>query len=51
MMVRELRHDDAADALEAAVRAALAAGVTTPDLGGKGGTREVSRWVAEHVMH
>jgi 3-isopropylmalate dehydrogenase len=51
MMVRELRHGDAADALEAAVRAALAAGVTTPDLGGKGGTREVSRWVAEHVMH
>jgi 3-isopropylmalate dehydrogenase len=51
MMVRELRHKEAADALEAAVRAALAAGVATPDLGGKGGTREVSRWVAEHVMH
>ena len=50
MLVRELRHPDAADALEAAVRAALAAGVTTPDLGGTSGTREVARWVAEHVM-
>jgi 3-isopropylmalate dehydrogenase len=51
MMVRELRHEDAAGALEAAVRAALAAGVTTPDLGGRSGTREVSQWVAEHVKH
>lgn len=51
MMVRELRHEEAAVALETAVRAALAAGVTTPDLGGKAGTREVARWVAEHVMH
>jgi 3-isopropylmalate dehydrogenase len=51
MMVRELRHREAAEALESSVRAALAAGVTTPDLGGKGGTREVAAWVAEHVMH
>jgi len=51
MMVRELRHDDAAGALETAVRAALAAGVTTPDLGGKSGTREVGRWVAEYISH
>jgi 3-isopropylmalate dehydrogenase len=51
MMVRELRHEGAAGALEAAVRAALAAGVTTPDLGGKSGTREVAQWVAEHVKH
>ncbi len=51
MMVRELRHLDAADSLESAVRAALAAGVTTPDLGGKCGTREVARWVAERVTH
>jgi isocitrate/isopropylmalate dehydrogenase len=51
MMVRELRHEDAADALESAVRAAVAAGITTPDLGGKAGTREVARWVGEHVMH
>ena len=49
MMVRELRHPQAAGALESAVRAALAAGVTTPDLGGKSGTREVAQWVAEHV--
>ncbi|HTX64267.1 MAG TPA: isocitrate/isopropylmalate family dehydrogenase, partial [Opitutaceae bacterium] len=47
MMVRELRELDAATALEAAVRAALAAGVTTPDLGGRSGTREVARWVAD----
>jgi 3-isopropylmalate dehydrogenase len=51
MMVRELRHEDAAGALEAAVRAALVAGVTTPDLGGESGTREVAQWVAEHVKH
>jgi len=51
MMVRELQELDAATALEAAVRAALAAGVTTRDLGGKAGTREVAQWVAERVSH
>ena len=51
MMVRELQELDAAAALEAAVRAALAAGVTTPDLGGRAGTREVAQWVAERVSH
>jgi len=51
MMVRELRHEEAAGALEAAVRAALAAGVTTPDLGGRSGTREVAQWITEHVKH
>ncbi len=39
----------AADALERTVRAALAAGVRTPDLGGTTGTREAAGWVAQHV--
>jgi 3-isopropylmalate dehydrogenase len=45
MMFRELGQDDAASALEQAVRAALAAGVRTADLGGKTGTREAAAWV------
>jgi 3-isopropylmalate dehydrogenase len=49
MMVRELGHPDAAEALEHAVRAAVAARVTTPDLGGTAGTREVTRWLADHI--
>jgi 3-isopropylmalate dehydrogenase len=49
MMLRELGHPEAADAVERAVRAALAARVTTPDLGGTAGTREVAAWVAEQV--
>ena len=51
MMLRELGHPDAAAALENAVRASVAAGVTTPDLGGRAGTREVTQWVAERVAH
>ena len=51
MMVREMRHPEAAAALEDAVRAAIAGGVTTPDLGGRAGTSEVARWVAERVSH
>jgi 3-isopropylmalate dehydrogenase len=51
LLLRELRESEAATALEAAVRAAIAAGVTTPDLGGRSGTREVGRWIAEHVSH
>ncbi|HTT69165.1 MAG TPA: isocitrate/isopropylmalate dehydrogenase family protein [Gemmatimonadales bacterium] len=51
MMVRELRYPEAATALEDAVRAAVAAGMTTPDLGGTAGTREVTRWIAERVAH
>jgi 3-isopropylmalate dehydrogenase len=51
MMVRELRHPEAATALEDVVRAAIAAGVTTPDLRGSSGTRTVTRWVAEHIAH
>ena len=49
MLLRELRVRDAPEALEQAVREAIAAGVTTPDLGGKSGTRAAARWVAERV--
>ncbi len=35
--------------LERAVRAALAAGVRTPDIGGTCGTRETAAWLAEHL--
>jgi len=49
MMVRELRHLEAAAALEDAVRAAVAAGATTPDLGGRLGTREVTQWIVERL--
>jgi 3-isopropylmalate dehydrogenase len=49
MMLRELEQPLAASALEEGVRAALAAGVRTPDLGGTSGTREAAAWVAEHV--
>jgi hypothetical protein len=35
--------------LECTVRAALAAGVRTPDIGGTCGTREAAAWVAEHL--
>lgn len=45
MMFRELGQKEAGDALEQAVRAALAAGVRTADLGGKTGTREAAAWV------
>lgn len=51
MMVRELRHPDAAAALEDAVRAAIAAGMTTPDLGGTAGTREVAGWIVDRIAH
>jgi len=49
MMLENLGEADAALALEQAVRAALAAGVRTPDLGGTTGTREAAQWVAERV--
>ena len=49
MLLRELKVPDAPEALEQAVREAIAAGVTTPDLGGKSGTRAVAGWVAERV--
>ena len=49
MMLTELDEPDASRALERAVRAGLAAGVRTPDLGGTAGTRAAAAWVAEHV--
>jgi 3-isopropylmalate dehydrogenase len=49
MMLAELAYPEAAAALEAAVRAALAAGVRTPDIGGSTGTREAAAWVAAHL--
>jgi 3-isopropylmalate dehydrogenase len=49
MMLENLGEGDAALALERAVRAALAAGIRTPDLGGSAGTREAARWVAEQL--
>jgi 3-isopropylmalate dehydrogenase len=49
MMLRELKESEAAGVLERAVRAALAAGVTTPDLGGKSGTRAAATWVIERI--
>jgi 3-isopropylmalate dehydrogenase len=49
MMLRELSQPDAATALDAAVRAAYEAGVTTPDLGGTQGTRAAAAWIAEHL--
>jgi 3-isopropylmalate dehydrogenase len=49
MMLRELSQHGAAAAVEHAVAAAVAAGVTTPDLGGRGGTPAVAAWLAERV--
>lgn len=49
MMLAELGEADASRALERAVRAGLAAGVRTPDLGGAAGTRAAAAWAAEHV--
>ncbi|OGT99032.1 MAG: hypothetical protein A2085_01030 [Gemmatimonadetes bacterium GWC2_71_10] len=49
LMLRELGEADGAAALEDAVRAALAAGVRTSDIGGTSGTREAAAWVAERV--
>jgi 3-isopropylmalate dehydrogenase len=49
MMLNELGEPDAALALERAVRAGLAAGVRTPDLGGTAGTRATAAWVEQHI--
>ncbi len=46
LMLDDLGVHQAARRLEAAVRAAIAEGVTTPDLGGRATTREVGDWVA-----
>ena len=49
MMLAELGQPEAAALLDQAVRAALAAGIRTPDLGGSTGTREAAAWVKEQV--
>jgi 3-isopropylmalate dehydrogenase len=49
MMLADLGATDAASAVEGAVRAAITEGVTTADLGGKMGTREVGEWIAGRV--
>jgi isocitrate/isopropylmalate dehydrogenase len=48
-MLEHLGEADAAGELQQAVRAALAAGVRTSDLGGTTGTREAARWVADRL--
>jgi 3-isopropylmalate dehydrogenase len=49
MMLAELGQPDAARLLEDLVRAALAAGMRTPDIGGTTGTREAAAWVRDRV--
>ena len=50
MMLQTVGAAEAAIAIERAVREAIAAGVTTPDiLGGAKGTRAVGDWIAERV--
>ncbi|MDQ6831188.1 MAG: isocitrate/isopropylmalate dehydrogenase family protein [Gemmatimonadota bacterium] len=49
MLLATLGAKDAADAVERAVRAAIAVGITTSDLGGSRGLREVGDWIAERV--
>ena len=49
LLLRDHGAADAADAVEAAVDAALASGVRTPDIGGSATTSEVGSWLAERV--
>jgi 3-isopropylmalate dehydrogenase len=49
LMLRQLGHEDWADRLEAAVRAAVAQGKTTPDLGGSLNTEAVGDWVCQQL--
>ncbi len=49
MMLRHLGHDEAATAVDAAVRGSLRAGVFTSDLGGSASTREVGHWLTESL--
>ncbi|HEX6536003.1 MAG TPA: isocitrate/isopropylmalate dehydrogenase family protein [Gemmatimonadaceae bacterium] len=49
MMLRDLDSPAAADAVEDAVRSAIAEGVGTRDIGGAMGTTEVGRWIVERV--
>jgi 3-isopropylmalate dehydrogenase len=49
LMLADLGLEDAADRIQAAVQAALAQGITTPDLGGRASVSEVGRFIEEHV--
>ena len=49
MMLEHFGAMEAARAVEDAVRASVASGVSTPDLGGVRGTREVGDWIADRI--
>lgn len=49
LVLRQLGQAEAANAVDAAIRAALSQGVTTRDLGGDRNTEEVGEWVAERL--
>src|SRR5207249_2577360 len=49
LMFEQLAHPEAARDLEQAVRATLAAGVRTPDIGGAAGTRDVAAAIAARL--
>jgi len=49
LMLEQLGHPEPARDLERAVKETLAAGVRTPDIGGKAGTREVAAAVAARL--
>jgi 3-isopropylmalate dehydrogenase len=49
MMFADLGQAEAAQALHAAVKDAIAAGIRTPDIGGSTGTREAAQWVRHRV--
>ncbi len=49
MMLETLGQADASAALDGAVKAALAAGIRTPDIGGTTGTKAAARWVMDHL--
>jgi 3-isopropylmalate dehydrogenase len=51
LMLETLGRNDEARAIESAVEAAVHAGHTTTDIGGKLGTREVGDWIAGHLDH
>ncbi len=49
LMFEQLGHPEAANDLERAVRATIAAGVRTPDIGGTAGTRDVAAAIAARL--
>jgi 3-isopropylmalate dehydrogenase len=49
LLLETLGRGEEAQAIESAVAAAVHSGQTTPDIGGKLGTREVGDWIAAHV--